>query len=168
MNKALFLDRDGVINYDYGYVVTTKRLKFRPQIFEICNTAKARGYLIVIITNQSGVGRGYFTYQEFEEFMSHILSTFASNSIKIDRYYYCPFHPDNGLGFFKKDSFDRKPNPGLILKALKQLNIDPESSIFIGDNKSDFIAAMQANIKLYINAKLEDWHINAIDAMSDN
>ena len=142
--KALFLDRDGVINFDKGYVHTPEQCVFIDGIKNLLQKAKALNYIIIIITNQSGIGRGYYNEEEFHLFMKWLNKSLGN---LIDDYYFCPFHEDYGMGKYKRKSFDRKPNPGMINKAIKYHNIDPLNSIFIGDNISDMVAADRANIK---------------------
>ena len=142
--KALFLDRYGVINIDKGFVYTSVKFVFIEGILELIKKAKEKKYLIIIITNQSGIGRGYFKEQDF-----HYLMTWINIKLEglIDDYYFCPYHEKFGVGKYKIKSNDRKPNPGMIFKAIRKHNIDSEVSIFVGDKVSDMIAAERANVK---------------------
>ena len=115
MRAALFLDRDGVINEDHGYVYRKEDVVFVEGIFDLCRAARARGMAIVVITNQAGIGRGYYTEADFRALSAWMLDEFARRGAPIDRIYHCPDHPEHGLGDYKRDSFDRKPNPGMIL-----------------------------------------------------
>ena len=142
-NKALFLDRDGVINLDTGYLHKPQDCVFVAGIEHLLITAKKRGYLNIIITNQAGIGRGYYTEGEFHNFMNWMNSRLGN---LIDDYFFCPFHPECGVGRYKQDSWDRKPNPGMFENAIQKFNISPLRSIMIGDNESDIQAAEKVNI----------------------
>ncbi len=149
-NKALFLDRDGVINIDYGYVHKVENFHFVEGIFDLCRKAQNLGYLIIIITNQAGIAKGHYTEEQFLELTKWMESQFLKQDIKITKTYYCPYHIDAVVEKYKLDSFDRKPNPGMFLKAIKEFNIDPQKSIMIGDKDIDMSAAAQSNIALKI------------------
>ena len=146
LNKALFLDRDGVINIDYGHVGKIEDFHFIDGIFELCQKAIAKGYLIIIVTNQAGIAKGYYTEEDFLKLTDWMENKFLDNGIKITKTYYCPYHKEAIVAKYKKDSYDRKPNPGMLLKAIEEFNIDPERSIIIGDKESDIIASRNANI----------------------
>jgi D,D-heptose 1,7-bisphosphate phosphatase len=146
-NKALFLDRDGVINIDYGYVHKKEDFHFINGIFELCQKAQNDGYLIIIVTNQSGIAKGYYTEEQFLELTKWMEDKFKQKDIFITKTYYCPYHTNARIAQYKKDSQDRKPNPGMLLKAIKEFNIDPRESILIGDKESDVLAAKNAQIK---------------------
>ena len=147
-NRALFLDRDGVINVDTGYVHRPEQLIFEDGIFEICQLAQKMGYLIVIVTNQAGIGRGYYTERDFAALTDWMHQQFLQQGCRIDQVYYCPHHPDHGIGEYKRDSWDRKPNPGMFEKAIQELNISAQHSLMIGDKESDIEAALKAGIGL--------------------
>ncbi|WEJ71904.1 HAD family hydrolase [Pseudomonas sp. PSE14] len=146
MNKALFLDRDGVINVDYGYVYQKENFTFNPDIFQLVHKARERGYLVIIVTNQAGIGRGYYSEEDFLELMDWVSIQFNLNSGRIDKTYYCPFHPKHGVGNYLKDSFFRKPNPGMLLEAEREFSIDMKQSLMIGDNPSDMEAGFAAGV----------------------
>lgn len=145
-NKALFLDRDGVINIDHGYTHKIEDFTFTDGIFDLCKKAQRLGYIIIVITNQAGIGRGYYTEEQFHILTNWMEGQFKNRGIAITKTYFCPYHPTAGIGKYKFDSPDRKPNPGMILKACQQHSIDPGKSILIGDNISDIQAASSANI----------------------
>ena len=154
MKPALFLDRDGVINVEKNYVYRIEDFEFIDGIFELCKTAQDMGYAIVVITNQAGIGRGYYTEADFHRLNEWMISQFQQRGIHIDGVYFCPFHPTGGVGEYKRESYDRKPNPGMLLRAKAELNINIEQSIFIGDKESDIQAADAAGIpnKLLLRA----------------
>lgn len=147
LNKALFLDRDGVINVEKNYVYKIEDFEFIEGVFDTLKFFKDNGYLLVIITNQAGIGRGYYSEQDFQVLNQWMLNEFKKHDIFIDKVYHCPFHPTEGIGDYKNDSFNRKPNPGMLLEAKMDLNIDFENSILIGDKESDIEAGIRANIK---------------------
>ena len=148
---ALFLDRDGVINIDYGYVHTTSNFDFIKGIFDLVLAANSAGYLVVIVTNQAGIGRGYYTEDQFLTLMDWVKQQFLKNAAKIDNIYFCPYHPDHGIGKYRRKSFFRKPAPGMFLKAKHELDIDMSQSILIGDNASDIAAGYAAGVKTLIH-----------------
>tara|TARA_B100001287_G_C22547884_1_gene465386 strand:+ start:77 stop:589 length:513 start_codon:yes stop_codon:yes gene_type:complete len=162
-HRALFLDRDGVINFDYGYVHKIVDFDFRPEIFEICKIALLRKYKIIIITNQAGIGRKIFSEKDFFLLNEHMIREFEKKLITISGIYYCPYHPTEGKGKYLKDSFFRKPNPGMILKASKDYDINLKESLMIGDKESDYEAARRAKLKYYIDAKNSKWKLNTLN-----
>jgi D-glycero-D-manno-heptose 1,7-bisphosphate phosphatase len=148
--KALFLDRDGVINIDYGHVYKIEDFIFIKDIEILIKYAMKKDYLIIIITNQAGIGKGFYSVNDFQiltQYMSNSLSKLGCN---IDDVFYCPFHPTEGIGEFLKDSNDRKPNPGMLLKAQKKHKIDMNQSLLIGDKISDINAGIAAGVKTNI------------------
>ncbi|WP_313801732.1 HAD family hydrolase [Cytobacillus sp.] len=162
MNKALFLDRDGVINLEKSYVHKIEDFEFIDGIFELTKYFQDKCYLIIVITNQAGIGRGYYTEEDFHKLNDWMIDQFKQRGILITEVYYCPFHPTHGIGKYKKDSFDRKPNPGMILKAARKYNINLSESILIGDKESDIEAGKSAGVGMNIlflernNNKLAD------------
>lgn len=146
MNKALFLDRDGVINVNYGYVHEINNCQFIDGIFDLTRYAVSKNYKIIIVTNQSGIGRGYYTENQFYNFMKWMSDVFKSEGVMISKVYYSPYHPIHGKGKYKKDDFSRKPNPGMLIDAIKEFNIDTSLSVLIGDSVSDIEAGIVAGI----------------------
>jgi D-glycero-D-manno-heptose 1,7-bisphosphate phosphatase len=146
MKPALFLDRDGVINVEKNYVYRIEDFEFIDGIFELCKTAQDLGYAIVVITNQAGIGRGYYTEADFHHLNDWMVEQFRQRGIHIDGVYFCPFHPTGGIGEYRRESYDRKPNPGMLLKARNDLDIDLDRSIMVGDKSSDLQAAQNAGI----------------------
>lgn len=144
--KALFLDRDGVINREKDYVHRVEDFEFVDGIFELCRAAQAQGYLPVVITNQSGIGRGYYSEAQFQELTAWMKREFALHGVEIARVYHCPYHPDAGIGEYRAESFDRKPNPGMILRAEQDLDLDLARSVLVGDRKSDMQAGEAAGV----------------------
>ena len=150
LKKALFLDRDGIINVDYGYVHRTDQVVFIDGIFKLAAAAKNAGYLVVIITNQAGIGHGYYTETEFWTLMNWIKWQFTLRSAKIDAIYFCPYHSNAIIKRYRRESNCRKPGPGMLLQAANDQKIDLQQSIFIGDKLSDIKAGEAAGVKLNI------------------
>ena len=145
-NVALFLDRDGVINYDLGYVHNINEFEFVPGVLSVCQNASELGYKIIIVTNQSGIGRRYYSEDQFLALTKWMLRRFEEHAVKITAVYYCPTHPVFGKGALKRESFFRKPAPGMILQAVKDHSINLSKSVLVGDRESDIIAGMSAGI----------------------
>lgn len=141
MRKALFLDRDGVINHEIGYLSKPEDVQFIDGIFETCRAFHEEGYLIVIVTNQSGIARGYYTETEFEDLTRWMHDEFASRGVMIAKTYHCPHHPA-----ITGDCLCRKPLPGMLLSAATELNIDLSQSVLVGDKVSDVEAGLTAGI----------------------
>ncbi len=144
--RALFLDRDGVVNVDRGYVHKPEDVEFVDGIFELVSEAVRCGYLIVIVTNQAGIGRGLYSEQDFHSLMDWMKSEFESRQGRIDAVYFSPFHPEHGVGTYRRVSDCRKPAPGMIIRARHELDIDLSRSILIGDKQSDVDAGIKAGI----------------------
>lgn len=144
-SKALFLDRDGVINKEINYLYLIKDFIFVDGIFELCTYFQKSGYKIFVITNQSGLARGLYDEQDFQELTDWMIKEFQSRNIVISEVYYCPHYPD-----ISGQCKCRKPNPGMIEKAQKEFDLDLPNSILIGDKISDMEAGKKAGIGLNI------------------
>lgn len=139
--SAVFLDRDGVINVNEPeYVHRKEDFKFTEGAIHALKKLSKSNYKIIIVTNQSGIGRGYFTLKDFKKLNSWMLNELKKNNVRIDRVYYCPHKPED-------ECFCRKPKPGLILKAVKDFNINLSKSWLIGDDVKDIILGRSLNIK---------------------
>lgn len=139
LKKALFLDRDGVINEDFGYVFEIENFIFKKGIFKALRGFMKLGYIIVVVTNQSGIGRGYYTQEQFLDLSEFMLRKFQSRGIKIAKIYFCPHAPEQKCSC-------RKPSGEMLQKAALELKIDLKSSIMIGDKKSDVEAGLNAGV----------------------
>jgi D-glycero-D-manno-heptose 1,7-bisphosphate phosphatase len=139
-----------VINVDHGYVHRREDFQFQDGIFELCRAAQALEYRLVVVTNQAGIARGYYTEAAFIDLTHWMLRQFAERSVSISRVYYCPCHPAHGLNGYKNDCADRKPRPGMLLRARGDLDLDLTSSILVGDRVSDIDAARAAGIGVKI------------------
>ena len=142
MMPALFLDRDGVINVEKGYLYKIDDFEFIEGVFGACLHFIQSGYKIVIVTNQAGIARGLYTESDYKILTDWMLSEFLRHGVVIDGVYHCPHHPD-----FTGPCLCRKPNPGLIYQAYQDLNLSLGESILVGDKKTDLIAAKIAGIK---------------------
>lgn len=138
--KALFLDRDGVINVDHGYVSKIENFTFIDGIFELCKKAILNGYEIIVVTNQTGIALKKYSLDDFLTVNKYMLDIFKNNGINILDVFYCPHNPNDNC-------FCHKPNPGMILEAQKKYNIDLDKSIIIGDKESDCLAGYNAKVK---------------------
>ena len=153
MNKAVFLDRDGTINHDSGYVHKTEDLVFIKGSIEAIKKLNENNFLVIVITNQAGVAKGYYSENEVKKFHDKINNELQKHNAHIDQFYYCPHHPD-GLGEYKTSCQCRKPHSDLIEKAIKEYNIDRKKSFMIGDKDSDILTG--ENAKLCNNYKIND------------
>ena len=166
-NSALFLDRDGVINVDNAYVHRIEDFEFIDGIFELCEAAQMHGYLIIVVTNQAGIGRGYYSEEDFHKLSEWMCRSFEQRDIVISDIYFCPYHPEHGIGIYKQDSSCRKPRPGMLLRAKDEHSIDMDDSIFIGDKLSDLEAGEKAGVGLNILFSRSHKKSNCITVVSD-
>lgn len=152
--RALFLDRDGVINHDSGYTHRIEDFHFVDGIFDLCRAAQQAGYLLIVVTNQAGIGRGYYTEEDFQVLTTWMVGRFAEEGVTITDVLYCPFHPEHGVGKYKCESADRKPNPGMLMRAIDRHDIDVAKSMMIGDKDSDMLAAANAGVQYRLQVGL--------------
>ena len=145
--KALFLDRDGVINEEIGYLHKPSDVRFIDGIFPLCRTAHALGYRLVVVTNQSGIARGLYSEEDFDNLTKWMLRQFHWEGVNLDAVLYCPYHPEHGVGHYKREHEDRKPSPGMLHRAAKTFSLDLSQSILIGDRCSDIAAAHSAALR---------------------
>lgn len=143
---ALLLDRDGVVNVDRRQAVTHRDFRFMDGIFPLVRHAVDLGYRVAIITNQAGIAEGDFTEAEFLCFTEWMIAAFRAEGAPIAAVYCSPFHPDGRVAAYRRDSFWRKPAPGMILEAARELELDLRRSVFIGDRPTDIQAAAKAGV----------------------
>ena len=146
MKKAIFLDRDGTINVEKDYIYKSEDLVFEEGTIDALKTFKNLGYILIVVSNQSGIARGYFTEEDLNIFNNNMNEILKKNGIEITEFYCCPHHPD-GIGEYKKVCECRKPNNKMIEDAIKKYNIDREKSYMIGDKTSDIGAGIKSNLK---------------------
>lgn len=139
MNKAIFLDRDGTINVDYGYVFEKEKLHFIDGVIKALKAFRSMGYKLIIITNQSGIARGYYTEEQMNEFNNYMCNILKKNGVIIDKIYYCPHCEDN--------CNCRKPKTELFYKAKQDFDIDFSKSFAIGDKERDLSICKKEAIK---------------------
>lgn len=140
-NKAVFLDRDGVINRDKGFVCQAAEFELLPDVVEMLRLFRERGYLLILITNQTGIGKGFYTRQHVEEVHAFMNTQLHREGVFFDAIYYCVHHPDTGK------CLCRKPASLLVEKAIARFSIDPAQSYFIGDKEQDVQAGAGAGVK---------------------
>tara|TARA_B100001057_G_scaffold47688_1_gene42486 strand:- start:731 stop:1315 length:585 start_codon:yes stop_codon:yes gene_type:complete len=143
---AVFLDRDGVINVDHGYVHDEHDFEYIDGVFEAAKAFKDMGYLLVLVTNQSGIARGMFSEDRFLSLTQWMDWNFVDNGVELDGIYYCPHHAEHGIGDYKQDCDCRKPKPGMLISARDFLKIDMANSVMIGDKAEDMMAAEAAGV----------------------
>jgi len=141
MTKALFLDRDGVINVDRVHVYRKEQFEFTKGIFELCRKYNDAGYIIVVITNQAGIAKGLYTENDFDVLTQWMLKQFSKEGITIAKVYHCSHHPD-----IDGPCGCRKPEPGMILQAVKEFDLNIKECIVIGDKETDLEAGRRAGI----------------------
>ena len=150
MNKALFLDRDGVINVDHGYVGEPEQFEFIEGVFDACLRFQQMGYQIHVVTNQSGIARGYYSETQFQRLTEWMREQFAAHGVHIEGVYHCPHHPSKGVAPYVQACTCRKPAPGLLLRAMSEHHIDASHSIMVGDKAADIQAAASAGVGLRV------------------
>lgn len=147
MTVAVFLDRDGVINFDHGYVSSWDQFEFMPGVPEALHGLAQAGYQLVIVSNQSGIGRGFYTeadLRKLNEYINDYLK--GAFDIQMAGFYHCPHHPTEAKGEFLMQCDCRKPEPGMILQASRDLGIDVRGSLLVGDKNSDIAAGRAAGV----------------------
>lgn len=137
MNRALFLDRDGTINVDGGYVYRKEEFELIPGVLDLAREAARRGYLLIVCTNQSGIARGYYTEEDYRQLTAHMKALFEAEGCPLTAVYHCPL----------LESSFRKPAPGMFLQAIREHNIDPDASLSLGDKERDVLAAHAAGVR---------------------
>ena len=147
MERAVFLDRDGTIVEDVGYLHELDKVKFLPGASKAIKLINESGFKVIIITNQAGVARGYFTEEAVKEINKYIQETLAREEAFIDMIYFCPHHVEGIIEEYRKDCYCRKPNPGMIEKATREFSLDLKNSFVIGDKISDIEAGHRAGCR---------------------
>lgn len=147
MEKVIFLDRDGTINEEVNYLYKPEDMHLLPGVPEAIRLLKEDGFKIVVITNQAGIARGYYSCEDVERLHEYLNSMLEPVGAKIDRFYYCPHHPVHGIGIYKKECTCRKPGIGMFEMAEKEFPIDKNHSYMIGDKLLDVEAGRNYGIK---------------------
>lgn len=147
MHKAVFLDRDGVLNVDHGYVFRAEQFEWMADAREAIAWINRSGYLAVVVTNQSGVGRGLYTEADVASLHAWMQDELKPFGARIDAFYMCPHHPSEAMGEYRIDCACRKPKPGMVLQAAGDLDVDLSGSILLGDKDRDLQAAAAAGVR---------------------
>jgi D-glycero-D-manno-heptose 1,7-bisphosphate phosphatase len=147
MTRALFLDRDGVVNEEVGYLHRADEVRFVDGIFSLCRTAAGLGYRLIVVTNQAGIARGYYSEEDFEALMEFMRAELRAEAVELDAVYYCPFHPEHGVGKYKQEHEDRKPGTGMLRRGARDFGVELSQSIMVGDRCSDVAAANAAGLR---------------------
>ncbi|WP_261643892.1 D-glycero-beta-D-manno-heptose 1,7-bisphosphate 7-phosphatase [Erwinia mallotivora] len=170
---AIFLDRDGTINVDHGYVHEIDNFQFIDGVIDALRELKKMGYALVMVTNQSGIARGIFTEDTFMQLTEWMDWSLADRDVDLDGIYFCPHHPDAVEGAYRQQCDCRKPQPGMLLSAQKELNIDMAASYMVGDKIDDMLAGQSAGVGTKVlvrtgkpvtgeSEKAADWVINSL------
>lgn len=145
--RALFLDRDGVVNEEVGYLHRPEDVRFVDGIFSLCRTAIGLGYRLIVVTNQAGIARGYYTEADFELLMVSMRAALQFEGVELDAVYFCPFHPEHGVGEYKREHEDRKPGTGMLRRGAREFGVSLAESVMVGDRCSDIAAANAAGLR---------------------
>jgi D-glycero-D-manno-heptose 1,7-bisphosphate phosphatase len=148
--RAAFLDRDGVINIDRGYVYRKEDFEFVPGTLEGARRLHDAGFLLVVTSNQSGIGRGLYSEGDFATLTAWMKQRFLESGAPLAGVYYCPHHPTEATGIYRRECGCRKPAPGMLLTAARELGIDLAASIMFGDKLSDLEAARAAGVPVRV------------------
>ncbi len=147
MTSAVFLDRDGVINVDHGYVSTWERFEFLPGVPDALRALQDAGYLLIVVSNQSGIGRGYYGEADVESLNQAVAQHLGSTvGVTLSEFYHCPHHPTEAEGEFRRQCDCRKPAPGMIRQAVLDHGVDLKTSLLVGDKDSDIEAGRAAGV----------------------
>ena len=147
MDRVVFLDRDGTINEEVEYLYRPEDLRFLPGVPEAIKRLNGAGFKVVVITNQAGVARGYYTEADVERLHSYMNRLLEEKGAHIDGFYYCTHHPEHGIGEYKKDCECRKPKTGMFLRAEKDFPADKEHSFMVGDKLIDVEAGKNYGVR---------------------
>ncbi len=146
-HKAVFLDRDGTIIEEHDYPDSEKKIVLYENSVEALKMLKEDGFKLIIITNQSGIARGLFTLERLEELNNYLKKTLSDAGVEIDGIYFCPHQPDGEVIKYSFKCFCRKPKPGMLLKAIEDLQLEEESSFVVGDKLSDILTSVNVDVK---------------------
>lgn len=150
MNKAIFLDRDGTINVEKHYIYKIEDFEFLPGVLDGMKLLCEAGFVLVIITNQSGIARGYYTEADFHKLNNWMIETLKKQGVEIAKVYYCPHHPDAQIEDYRMDCECRKPKIGMFEQAVKELDIDLSQSFVIGDKMRDCMICLHTLCRGYM------------------
>jgi D-glycero-D-manno-heptose 1,7-bisphosphate phosphatase len=146
VRRAVFLDRDGVINVDHGYVHRVDDFRFVPGSAQALQRLCAAGWHLVVVTNQSGIARGLYTADDYDRFTAHLQNELRAIGVSLDAVHCCPHLPDAALPAYRQACDCRKPGPGMLLRAARELSIDLGASVMVGDRLTDVLAGRAAGV----------------------
>ena len=144
LRRAVFLDRDGTLIHDPGYLSEPGHVRVLPGVGDALRSLSAAGFVLVIVTNQSGIARGRYTVERYESVAARVVEDLRAEGAEISASYYCPYHPEGTVKPFDADHEDRKPGPGMWHRAARDLGIDLAASYSIGDGERDVVAGRRA------------------------
>ena len=147
---ALFLDRDGVINVDHSYIFRREDFVWVDGAQDVIRRFNEMGWWVFVVTNQSGIARGFYTEEQMQALHDWMIAELGHAGARIDRIYHCPFHEDGTIPRYTKDSYDRKPKPGMLIRAMTDFPVIKERSLLIGDKQADLDAAKAAGIRGFL------------------
>lgn len=159
MNKSVFLDRDGTINVEKAYLSKVEEFEYLPGVIEGLRMLQDAGFILIIVTNQSGIARGYYSEDDFLKLNEWMLSNLRKKGIKIAKVYYCPHHPNGKIEKYKMDCNCRKPKLGMYAKAVEDFDIDLTWSFAIGDKIRDLAICEKTSCRGYLISNLEEENI---------
>jgi D-glycero-D-manno-heptose 1,7-bisphosphate phosphatase len=143
---AVFLDRDGVVNIDYGHVHRIQDFEFMPGVLAACRQLAAAGFALVVVTNQAGIARGMYGIEDFHRLSEWMAARFAEAGAPLEGIYFCPHHPQGSVPAWSGACSCRKPQPGMVLAAASDLKLDLAGSVLVGDKWSDIVAGKRAGV----------------------
>ncbi len=147
---ALFLDRDGVINVDRNYIYRVEDFDWIEGAQDVIHRFNGMGWWVFVVTNQSGIARGYYTEEQMQTLHDWMTEELAKTGAHIDRVYHCPYHEDGTIPRYRKDRFDRKPKPGMLIRAMTDFPVIKARSFMIGDKQADMEAAQAAGVRGFL------------------
>ncbi|WP_084397992.1 D-glycero-alpha-D-manno-heptose-1,7-bisphosphate 7-phosphatase [Henriciella aquimarina] len=147
---ALFLDRDGVLNVDRGYVSRVEDFEWIEGAIDCVANFKRRGWFVFVVTNQSGIARGLYTEEDMQTLHAHMAEELEKAGTAIDHFYYAPWHEAGEIARYRRESIDRKPGPGMLLQAMADFPVNREQSFLIGDKQTDMEAARAAGVGAFL------------------
>jgi D-glycero-D-manno-heptose 1,7-bisphosphate phosphatase len=147
---ALFLDRDGVINVDKSYIFRREDFEWVEGAQDVIRRFNAKDWWVFVVTNQSGIARGYYTEEQMQALHDWMTAELAAANIHIDRIYHCPFHEEGTIPRYTRDSYDRKPKPGMLIRAMTDFPVIKDRSFLIGDKQADLEAAQAAGVRGFL------------------
>jgi len=163
-NKAAFFDRDGTLIKDKNYLLSIDQVELISETVLLCRILQNAGYKIFVVTNQSGVARGFFTEESVIEVNNHIQLLLGKENVFIEKFYYCPHHPTSAtIEKYQKNCFCRKPNPGMLLQACSEFDINMSESFMFGDKLLDVEAGIAAKCKSFFIQKIFESKVKTIE-----